>query len=108
MRHLSVMREEGAGAMMSGPLVSSSSQTTMPFQSPFIVLDGRGAFFNFNPCRLQLQPSSHFNVQTSSLCYFLPFSLMAAMCLMQLLPDDLFTQIIIHSIKDEPVFLSVF
>jgi hypothetical protein len=29
---------------------------------------------------------------------------MAAVCLMQLLPDDLVTQIIIHSINDEPVF----
>jgi hypothetical protein len=29
---------------------------------------------------------------------------MVAMCLMQLLPDDLVTQIIIHSIKDESVF----
>jgi hypothetical protein len=28
---------------------------------------------------------------------------MAAVCLMQLLPDDLITQIIIHFIKDEPV-----
>jgi hypothetical protein len=29
---------------------------------------------------------------------------MPAVCLMQLLPDELVTQIIIHSIKDEPVF----
>jgi hypothetical protein len=29
---------------------------------------------------------------------------MAVVCLMQLLPDDLVTQIIIHSIKDEPIF----
>jgi hypothetical protein len=28
---------------------------------------------------------------------------MATVCLMQLLPHDLVTQIIIHSIKDEPV-----
>jgi hypothetical protein len=49
-------------------------------------------------------PSSPFNFQTTSLFYFLPFSLMVAMCLMQLLPDDLVTQIIIHSIKDELVF----
>jgi hypothetical protein len=28
---------------------------------------------------------------------------MVTVCLMQLLPDDLVTQIIIHSIKDEPV-----
>jgi hypothetical protein len=93
-----------AGAMMSGPLISGSSQTAVPFQFPFIVvLDGRGTFFNFNP-RRQLQPSSPFNFQTPSLFYFLPFSLMATMCLMQLLPDDLVTKIIIHSIKDEPVF----
>jgi hypothetical protein len=74
------------------------------------------AFFNFNPHR-QLHPSSpistlvafNFNpyclsIQTPSLFYFLPFSLMAAVCLMQLLPDDLVTQIIIYSIKDEPTF----
>jgi hypothetical protein len=29
---------------------------------------------------------------------------MRAVCLMQLLPDELVTQIIIHSIKDEPIF----
>jgi hypothetical protein len=55
---------------------------------------------NFNPRRLQLQPSSPFNFQTLSLFYFLPFSLMPTVCLMQLLPDELVTQIIIHSIKD--------
>jgi hypothetical protein len=59
---------------------------------------------NFNPCRLQLQPSSPFNFQTPSLFYFLHFSLMPAVCLLQLLPNELVTQIIIHSIKDEPIF----
>jgi hypothetical protein len=61
---------------------------------------------NFIPRRRQLQPSSPFKFQTPSLCYFLPFSLMmpAALCLMLLLPDELLTKIIIHSIKDEPVF----
>jgi hypothetical protein len=59
---------------------------------------------NFNPRRRQLQPSSLFNFQTPSLWYFLPFSFMHAVCLMLLLPDELLTKIIIHSIKDEPVF----
>jgi hypothetical protein len=59
---------------------------------------------NFNPHRLQLQPSSPLNLETPSLFYFLPFSLMPVVCLMQLLPDELVTQIIIHSIKDKPVF----
>jgi hypothetical protein len=60
---------------------------------------------NFIPRRRQLQPSSPFKFQTLSLCYFLPFSLMMpAVCLMQLLPDELVTQIIIHSIKDKPIF----
>jgi hypothetical protein len=146
-RCLSITQEEGAGAMMSGPLVNGSSQTAAPFQFPFIVLlHDQGAFFNFNPLRLlqlqsslptsshiafnfnprflqlqsllptsslvanfnprhlQLQPSSPFNFQTPSLFYFLPFSLMPVVCLMQLLPDELVTQIIIHSIKDKPVF----
>jgi hypothetical protein len=58
----------------------------------------------FIPRRHQLQPSSPFNFQTPSLCYFLPFSLMAAVCLMLLLPDELLTKIIIHSIKDVAVF----
>jgi hypothetical protein len=41
------MREgEGAGAMMSGPLISGSNQPAAPFQFPFIVLHGQGAFFN--------------------------------------------------------------
>jgi hypothetical protein len=46
--------------------------------------------FNFNP-RCQLQPSSPFNFQTPLLFYFLPFSLMPAVCLMHLLPNDLVT-----------------
>jgi hypothetical protein len=139
-RHLSITREEGAGVMMSGPLINDSSQTAAPFQFPFIVLlHGRGTFFNFNPRRLlqlqilvanfiprhlqlqsslptsslvanfhprrlQLQLSSPFNFQTLSLFYFLPFSLMPAVCLMQLLLDEVVTQIIIHSIKHAPVF----
>jgi hypothetical protein len=74
--------------------------------------------FNFNS-RCQLHPSSltstlvafnfnssPFNFQTPSLFYFLPFFLMPVVCLMQLLPDELVTQIIIHSFKDEPAFQS--
>jgi hypothetical protein len=74
------------------------------------------AFFNFNP-HCQLHPSSPtstlvtinfnpvaFQFPNPSLFYFLPFSLTATLCLIQLLPDDLVTQIIIHSIKNEPVF----
>jgi hypothetical protein len=121
-------------AMMSGPLVNDSSQTATPFQFPFIVLlrHGRGAIFNlqpssppstsilvatsslfnfnppcqnFIPRRRQLQPSPPFKFQTPSLCYFFSFSLMMpAVCLMLLQPDELLTKIIIHSIKDEPVF----
>jgi hypothetical protein len=59
---------------------------------------------NFNPRLLQLQPSSPFNFQTLSLVYFLTFSLMLVVCLMHLLPNEHVTHIIIHSIKDEPVF----
>jgi hypothetical protein len=60
---------------------------------------------NFIPRRRQLQPSSPFKFQTLSLCYFLPFSLMAsAVCLIRLLLDELLTKIIIHSIKDVVVF----
>jgi hypothetical protein len=57
---ISITQEEGAGAMMSSPLINDSSQTVTPFQFPFIILlHGRGAFFNFNPRRLlQLQSSS--------------------------------------------------
>jgi hypothetical protein len=67
--------------------------------------------FNFNPL-CQLHPSS---LQTSTLIaiqipnpidvLFPPFSLMAAVvCLMLLLPDELLTKIIIHSIKYVGVF----
>jgi hypothetical protein len=59
---------------------------------------------NFIPHCCQLQPSSPFKFQTLSLCYFLPFSLMAAMCLMLLLLEELLTKIIIHYIKDVAVF----
>jgi hypothetical protein len=50
MRRLSITREgEGAGAMMSDPLVNGSSQTAMPFHISFIILvHGRGAFFNLH------------------------------------------------------------
>jgi hypothetical protein len=96
-------RRKGRGNDV-GPTHQRQQPNCSAFSFPFIVvLDGRGTFFNFNP-RRQLQPSSPFNFQTPSLFYFLPFSLMATMCLMQLLPDDLVTKIIIHSIKDEPVF----
>jgi hypothetical protein len=119
--------------MMSGPLVNGSSQTAAPFQFPFIVLlrHGRGAIFNLQPSSppstsilvatsslfnlnppCQLHPSSPptstlvaIQFQTPSLCYFLPFSLMMpAVFLMLLLPNELLTKIIIHSIKDEPIF----
>jgi hypothetical protein len=59
---------------------------------------------NFNPHRRQLQPLLPFKFQSPSPCYFLPFSLMPAVCLMLLLPNELLNKIIIHSIKDEPVF----
>jgi hypothetical protein len=59
---------------------------------------------NLNPRRLQLQPSLPFNFQTPSLLYFLPFSLMPTVCLMQLLPDELVTKNIIHNIMDKSVF----
>jgi hypothetical protein len=70
-------------------------QSTLPTSSPIA---------NFNPCNRQLQPSSPFKFQTPSLCYFLPFFMMATVCLMLLLPDELLTKIIIHSIKDVAVF----
>jgi hypothetical protein len=112
--------------MMSGPLVNGNSQTTAPFQCPFIVLlrHGRGVIFNLQPSSssppstsilvanlipFQFQSSlptstlSPFKFQTPSLCYFLPFSLMATVCLMLLLPDELLTKIIIHSNKDVAV-----
>jgi hypothetical protein len=114
--------------MMSGPLVNDSSQTVVSFQFPFIVLlrHGRGAIFNFQP--LSLSPPStsilvanfiplqlQSSLPTSSLVaiqipnpvvvLFRPFSLMAAtVCLMLLLPDELLTKIIIHSIKDVVIF----
>jgi hypothetical protein len=59
---------------------------------------------NFIPRLRQLQPLSPFKFQTPSLCYFLPFSLMAAVCLMLLLADELLTKFIIHYIKDVAVF----
>jgi hypothetical protein len=111
MCRLSITRGgEGAGAMVSDPLIRINSQTAEPFQFPYIVLDGRVAFFYFqtlspfslNPRHLSISTLSPFNFQTLSLFYFLPFSLMAAVCLMLLLLDDLITHIIIHSIKDEP------
>jgi hypothetical protein len=76
-----------------------SSSPLHPSSTPILLA-------NFIPRRRQLQPSSPFKFQTLSLCYFLPFSLLmlAVLCLMQLLPDELLTKTIIHSIKDEPVF----
>jgi hypothetical protein len=119
--------------MMSGPLVNDSSQTVTPFQFPFVVLlrHGRGAIFNLQPSSssppstsilvanfipLQLQSSlptsslvaANFNRRrhsNSKAVLFRPFSLMvAAVCLMLLLLDELLTKIIIHSIKDVAIF----
>jgi hypothetical protein len=98
----------GRGAIFN--LQPSSPSSTSILVANFIPLQQKSSLptsslvANFNPHRLQLQPSSPFNFQTPSLCYFLPFSLMPAVCLMLLLPDELVTKIIIHSIKDEPVF----
>jgi hypothetical protein len=56
-RH-SITPEEGAGAMMSGPLMNGSSQLRRLFNF-HVLLHDRGAFFNFNLRRLlQLQSSS--------------------------------------------------
>jgi hypothetical protein len=76
------MREgEGAGAMMSGPLVSGNSQTATPFPFPFIVLDVRVTFFyfqtpltststlvafQFQPCRLSFSNPRHFSISSPS------------------------------------------
>jgi hypothetical protein len=116
-RRLSITRKEGAGAMMSSPLVNGGSQTAafLNFHILFYYMaevpsSTLVAFFNFNPRRQlhpsspstsilvanftprrQLQPSSSFNFQTLSLFYFLPFSLMLAVCLMHLLPYELVT-----------------
>jgi hypothetical protein len=120
--------------MMSGPLINSSSKlwrllnfhllfyydmAEAPSSTSTLELV---TSFNFNSRRQphpsstsnllaniiprchQLQPSSPFKFQTPSLCYFLPFFLMAVLCLMLLLPDELFTKIIIHSIKDVAIF----
>jgi hypothetical protein len=60
--------------MMSGPLVNDSSQTTAPFQFPFIVLlHGRGAIFI-------LQPSSSSPPSTSILvANFIPLQLQTSL-----------------------------
>jgi hypothetical protein len=99
-----------------------------------VLLHGRGASFNLQPSSppstsipvakfipLQLQspfPTSslitanfnphRFSISKPRRCaisIFLPFtSMMPTVCLMLPLPDELLTNIIIHSIKDEPVF----
>jgi hypothetical protein len=53
--------------------------------------------FNFKPRPLSFSKPRRFSISS-------PFSMMPAMCLMLLLPDEFVTQIIIHSIKDELVF----
>jgi hypothetical protein len=62
------------------------------------------------PC--QLHPSSPptstliaIQIPNPIVVLFPPFSLMTAtVCLMLLLPDELFTKIIVHSVKDVVVF----
>jgi hypothetical protein len=69
------------------------------------------SLFNFNP-PCQLHPSSPpastlvtIQIPNPVAVLFPPFSLMAAaVCLILLLPDELLTKIIIHSIKDVAVF----
>jgi hypothetical protein len=108
----------GQGAIFNLQPSSSSPPSTSILVANFIPLQLQSSLptsslvANFNPRRRQLQPSWPFKFQTSppfkfqtpSLCYFLHFSLIPAVCLMLLLPDELLTKIIIHSIKDEAVF----
>jgi hypothetical protein len=97
---------KGQGAMVSGPLVSVSSQTASPFQFrvafpfPIIVINMCPRWSH----QLFLFPNQVvFQFSNPVTFYLLPFSLMVVVCLMLLLPDDLITEIIIHSIKDEPI-----
>jgi hypothetical protein len=110
MCHLSITREgEWAGAMVLGPHISVSSQTAAPFQFPYIFINGCSRwpcrlFLFTNPVAFQFKTPSPFNFQTPPPFYFLPVPLMVVVCLMLLLlPDDLITETIIHSIKAEPV-----
>jgi hypothetical protein len=102
-----VLLQHGRGAIFNLQPSSSSPRSLLQlqFSSP------TPSLFNFNP-PCQLHPSSP---PTSTLVaiqipnpvdvLFQPFSLMAtAVCLMLLLPDELLTKIIIHSIKDVVVF----
>jgi hypothetical protein len=101
----------GRGAIFNLQPSSSSPPSTSILLTNFIPFQLQSSFptssssptstlvaANFNPRRRQLQPPS--------LCYFLPFSLMPAMCLMLLLllPNELLAKIIIHSIKNLAVF----
>jgi hypothetical protein len=100
----------GRGAIFNLQPSSSSPPSTSILVANFIPfqlqssLQPSSLVANFNPHRRKLQPSSHFKFQTPSLCYFSPFSLMFAVFLMLLLPDELLTKIIIRFIKDEAVF----
>jgi hypothetical protein len=105
-----VLLRHGRGTIFNLQPSSSLPPSTSILVANIIPLQLQSSFptsslaANFNPRRHQLQPSPPFKFQTPSLCYFLPFSLMAAVCLMLLPPDELLTKIIIHSIKDVAVF----
>jgi hypothetical protein len=92
------MAEAPSSTFNPGRLLQLQSSSPLHPSSTSILLD------NFIPHRRQLQPLLPFKFQTPSLCYFLPFSLMAMVCFMLLLPDELLTMIIIHSVKDVVVF----
>jgi hypothetical protein len=104
---LIVLLRHGRNAIFNLQPLSSSPRTLLQLQSS----SPTSSLFNLNP-PCQLHPSS---LPTSTLAaiqipnpvalLFRPFSFMTAVvCFMLLLPDELLTKIIIHSIKDVVVF----
>jgi hypothetical protein len=95
------------GAIFNLQPSSSSPRSLLQLQSS----SPTSSLFNFNP-PCQLHPSSpptstlvSIQIPNPVVVLFLPFSLMAVVvCLMLLLPDELLTKIIIHSIKYVAVF----
>jgi hypothetical protein len=103
-----VLLRHGRGAIFNLQPSSSSPRSLLQLQSS----SPTSSLFNFNP-PCQLHPSSlptstlvSIQIPNPVIVPFRPFSFMAAVvCLMLLLPDELFTKIIIHSIKDVAVFI---
>jgi hypothetical protein len=99
-----VLLRHGRGAIFNLQPSSLSPPSTSILVTNFIPLQLQSSLPTSSLVAANFNPRRHSNSNPVAVI-FCPFSLMAvAVCLMLLLPDELLTKVIIHSIKDVAVF----